>query len=145
MDLRPVPALESDVFDAAELQLREQCLVVRGELAQPPILQCMDLGQCAVVGLEKRRVSGCRGQRRDDEPTRGLFGRDLTAREIDSSGVNGAVVLNGNRDGRRVGGEGEGRHRAIELVRQGARRTAGGRNREKTVLHVRVVLRLESL
>ena len=131
MNLDAVFALEVDILDGAEIQLGEKCVVVRGELAQPSRLERIHFGQSAVTGFEQRRVARRRGKRGDDEGSGGNLAADRAARQIDARGIYRAVVLHGDGDRRRIGREGEGRHRTIELVGERPRRAAGGRHQRR--------------
>ena len=138
-------ALEADVLGGAEIQPREKCLVVRGELAQPSGLERIHLGRRGIIGFEQRRVAPCRGQCGDDKGPGGNLAGDRAARQVDASGVLDAVVLHRDGDRRRIGREGEGGHRPIELVGKRARRAAGGRHQRQMILNIGVELRFEPL
>ena len=79
MDLGAVLALELDGLHAAELELCEQGLVVRGDLAQLSVLERKHLGKRSVVGFEQRRMRSAHGQRRDHREGSAGVARDRTS------------------------------------------------------------------
>ena len=58
MNLGAVPALEADVLDRAELELRQQRVIVSGELAQPVAIKRIDFIEHAIVGAQHGGMTG---------------------------------------------------------------------------------------